>query len=159
MTFLFLGGGLQRSVTPRTSPQTSSTCGMRSESSRCSSLALKTISGPIRAECFLTWRETEEANINKTALAKFLKMVKKTFYTHFIISLICIPAHSDVSLNASSVFIYVPALLEAETRFNDLKMEREAKEAQENNKKPPPFKYIKVRTFIVSITVKNVYII
>lgn len=85
-------------------------------------------------------------------------MVKKTFYTH-LITLICIPAHSVVSLNASSVFIFVPALLEAETRFNDLKMEREAKEAQENNKKPPPFKYIKVLTFIVSITVKNVYII
>ncbi|XP_056616168.1 histone-lysine N-methyltransferase NSD2 isoform X3 [Triplophysa dalaica] len=40
--------------------------------------------------------------------------------------------------------VFKNALLEAETRFNDLKMEREAKEAQENNKKPPPFKYIKV---------------
>lgn len=36
------------------------------------------------------------------------------------------------------------ALLDAETRFKQLKQEREAKEAQENNRKPPPYKYIKV---------------
>jgi histone-lysine N-methyltransferase NSD2 len=39
------------------------------------------------------------------------------------------------------------ALLEAETRFKEIEMEREAKEAQENNKKPPPYKYIKVLPF------------
>lgn len=41
------------------------------------------------------------------------------------------------------------ALLEAETRFKEIEMEREAKEAQENNKKPPPYKYIKVLLFTV----------
>lgn len=44
---------------------------------------------------------------------------------------------------ASSVFICA-ALLQAEARFKEIEMEREAKEAQENNKKPPPYKYIKV---------------
>jgi len=36
------------------------------------------------------------------------------------------------------------ALLEAEVRFKETKLKREAKEAQENNKKPPPYKLIKV---------------
>lgn len=37
------------------------------------------------------------------------------------------------------------ALLEAEARFKEIKMKREAKEAQENSRKPPPYKFIKVR--------------
>uniref|UniRef100_A0A673IXV4 Histone-lysine N-methyltransferase NSD2-like n=1 Tax=Sinocyclocheilus rhinocerous TaxID=307959 RepID=A0A673IXV4_9TELE len=40
--------------------------------------------------------------------------------------------------------VFKNALLEAEARFKEIEMEREAKEAQENNKKPPPYKYIKV---------------
>ncbi|XP_064784883.1 histone-lysine N-methyltransferase NSD2-like isoform X2 [Oncorhynchus masou masou] len=40
--------------------------------------------------------------------------------------------------------VFKNALLEAETRFKEIKMEREAKEAQENNRKPPPYKYIKI---------------
>ena len=42
------------------------------------------------------------------------------------------------------VFIFSIALLEAESRFKEIKMKQEAKEAQENNKKPPPYKFIKV---------------
>ncbi|XP_072533905.1 histone-lysine N-methyltransferase NSD2 isoform X2 [Salminus brasiliensis] len=40
--------------------------------------------------------------------------------------------------------VFKTALLEAEARFKQIKMEREAKEAHENNKKPPPYKYIKI---------------
>ncbi|GAA6110545.1 histone-lysine N-methyltransferase NSD2 [Tachysurus ichikawai] len=40
--------------------------------------------------------------------------------------------------------VFKNAVLEAGARFNQIKMEREAKEAQENNRKPPPYKYIKV---------------
>ncbi|KAM9477375.1 histone-lysine N-methyltransferase NSD2 isoform 2-T3 [Clarias gariepinus] len=40
--------------------------------------------------------------------------------------------------------VFKNAVVEAEARFNHIKMEREAKEAQEKNKKPPPYKYIKV---------------
>uniref|UniRef100_A0A8C1R7U9 Nuclear receptor binding SET domain protein 2 n=1 Tax=Cyprinus carpio TaxID=7962 RepID=A0A8C1R7U9_CYPCA len=40
--------------------------------------------------------------------------------------------------------VFKNALLQAEARFKEIEMEREAKEAQENNKKPPPYKYIKV---------------
>uniref|UniRef100_A0A671SM41 Histone-lysine N-methyltransferase NSD2-like n=1 Tax=Sinocyclocheilus anshuiensis TaxID=1608454 RepID=A0A671SM41_9TELE len=40
--------------------------------------------------------------------------------------------------------VFKNALLEAEARFKEIEIEREAKEAQENNKKPPPYKYIKV---------------
>ncbi|XP_015199885.2 histone-lysine N-methyltransferase NSD2 isoform X2 [Lepisosteus oculatus] len=40
--------------------------------------------------------------------------------------------------------VFKNALLEAEMRFKEIKMEREAKEAQENDRKPPPYKYIKV---------------
>ncbi|XP_051504392.1 histone-lysine N-methyltransferase NSD2-like isoform X1 [Myxocyprinus asiaticus] len=40
--------------------------------------------------------------------------------------------------------VFKNALLEAEARFNEIKMEQEAKEAHENNKKPPPYKFIKV---------------
>lgn len=36
------------------------------------------------------------------------------------------------------------ALLEAEARFKEIKMKREAKEAQEYSRKPPPYKFIKV---------------
>uniref|UniRef100_A0A4W5KK47 Nuclear receptor binding SET domain protein 2 n=1 Tax=Hucho hucho TaxID=62062 RepID=A0A4W5KK47_9TELE len=39
--------------------------------------------------------------------------------------------------------VFKNALLEAENRFKEIKMEREAKETQENNRKPPPYKYIK----------------
>uniref|UniRef100_A0A8C9R0U1 Nuclear receptor binding SET domain protein 2 n=1 Tax=Scleropages formosus TaxID=113540 RepID=A0A8C9R0U1_SCLFO len=40
--------------------------------------------------------------------------------------------------------VFQNALLEAEMRFNEIRVEREAKEAQENERKPPPYKYIKV---------------
>ncbi|MFT7816418.1 histone-lysine N-methyltransferase NSD2 [Arapaima gigas] len=40
--------------------------------------------------------------------------------------------------------VFSDALLEAEARFNEIRVEREAKEAQENERKPPPYKYIKV---------------
>ncbi|XP_034015655.1 histone-lysine N-methyltransferase NSD2 isoform X2 [Thalassophryne amazonica] len=40
--------------------------------------------------------------------------------------------------------VFKSALLEAEARFKEIKMKREAKEAQENNRKPPPYKFIKV---------------
>ncbi|KAG5848175.1 hypothetical protein ANANG_G00095680, partial [Anguilla anguilla] len=40
--------------------------------------------------------------------------------------------------------VFKNALLEAESRFREIKQEREAKEAQENDRKPPPYKYIKV---------------
>lgn len=40
--------------------------------------------------------------------------------------------------------VFKNALLEAEARFNEIKVKREAKEAQENSRKPPPYKFIKV---------------
>ncbi|XP_072222126.1 histone-lysine N-methyltransferase NSD2 isoform X1 [Leuresthes tenuis] len=40
--------------------------------------------------------------------------------------------------------VFKNALLEAEARFKEMKMKREAKEAQENSRKPPPYKFIKV---------------
>ncbi|KAM9777839.1 histone-lysine N-methyltransferase NSD2 [Neosynchiropus ocellatus] len=40
--------------------------------------------------------------------------------------------------------VFKNALLEAEARFSEIKMKREAKEAEANNKKPPPYKFIKV---------------
>nr|XP_061798762.1 histone-lysine N-methyltransferase NSD2-like [Nerophis lumbriciformis] len=40
--------------------------------------------------------------------------------------------------------VFKTALLEAEARFKEVKMKREAKEAQEKNRKPPPYKFIKV---------------
>ncbi|KAI1887403.1 hypothetical protein AGOR_G00189940 [Albula goreensis] len=40
--------------------------------------------------------------------------------------------------------VFKNALLEAEARFREIKQEREAKEAQENDRKPPPYKYIKI---------------
>ncbi|XP_055087178.1 histone-lysine N-methyltransferase NSD2 isoform X1 [Periophthalmus magnuspinnatus] len=40
--------------------------------------------------------------------------------------------------------VFKSALLEAEERFTEIKMKREAKEAQENSRKPPPYKFIKV---------------
>ncbi|XP_023668230.1 histone-lysine N-methyltransferase NSD2 isoform X1 [Paramormyrops kingsleyae] len=40
--------------------------------------------------------------------------------------------------------VFKNALMDAEARFVEIKREREAKEAQENDKKPPPYKYIKV---------------
>lgn len=40
--------------------------------------------------------------------------------------------------------VFKNALLEAEARFKEIKLKREAKEAQENSRKPPPYKFIKV---------------
>ncbi|KAF7201203.1 histone-lysine N-methyltransferase NSD2 [Nothobranchius furzeri] len=40
--------------------------------------------------------------------------------------------------------VFKNALLEAEARFKEVKMKREAKEAQEISRKPPPYKFIKV---------------
>ncbi|XP_055361927.1 histone-lysine N-methyltransferase NSD2 isoform X2 [Betta splendens] len=40
--------------------------------------------------------------------------------------------------------VFKNALLEAEARFKEIKIKREAKEAQENSRKPPPYKVIKV---------------
>lgn len=36
------------------------------------------------------------------------------------------------------------ALQEAEARFREIKLQREAKETQESERKPPPYKHIKV---------------
>lgn len=83
-SFKILDGGLQRSVTLRTSQQTSSTCVMRLESSPCSSLALKIISGHTRAESFLTWRGTGEANTNRLALGRSLRMVTYSLFYYLI---------------------------------------------------------------------------
>lgn len=43
------------------------------------------------------------------------------------------------------------ALLEAEARFKEIKIKREAKEAQQNSRKPPPYKFIKVCNLFVCI--------
>ncbi|KAJ3613756.1 hypothetical protein NHX12_020002 [Muraenolepis orangiensis] len=40
--------------------------------------------------------------------------------------------------------VFKNALMEAEARFKEIRLKREAKEAQENDKKPPPYKFIKV---------------
>ncbi|XP_041828591.1 histone-lysine N-methyltransferase NSD2 isoform X2 [Melanotaenia boesemani] len=40
--------------------------------------------------------------------------------------------------------VFKNALLEAEARFKEMKIKREAKEAQENSRKPPPYKFIKI---------------
>ncbi|XP_074465891.1 histone-lysine N-methyltransferase NSD2 isoform X2 [Sebastes fasciatus] len=40
--------------------------------------------------------------------------------------------------------VFKNALVEAEIRFKVIKIKREAKEAQENSRKPPPYKFIKV---------------
>lgn len=39
----------------------------------------------------------------------------------------------------------VLALQEAEARFREIKLQREAKETQESERKPPPYKHIKVK--------------
>lgn len=43
------------------------------------------------------------------------------------------------------LFLSSSALLEAEARFKEIKMKREKKEAQQYSRKPPPYKFIKVR--------------
>ncbi|XP_068608104.1 histone-lysine N-methyltransferase NSD2 [Brachionichthys hirsutus] len=40
--------------------------------------------------------------------------------------------------------VFKNALLEAEARFKEIKVKREAREAQQNSRKPPPYKFIKV---------------
>ncbi|XP_077202037.1 histone-lysine N-methyltransferase NSD2 isoform X2 [Paroedura picta] len=40
--------------------------------------------------------------------------------------------------------VFKNALQDAETRFREIKLRREAKETQENERKPPPYKHIKV---------------
>ncbi|RMC14419.1 hypothetical protein DUI87_09515 [Hirundo rustica rustica] len=47
-------------------------------------------------------------------------------------------------VNVSWCFVCSKALQEAETRFREIKLQREAKETQESERKPPPYKHIKV---------------
>uniref|UniRef100_A0A3Q2YGJ6 Nuclear receptor binding SET domain protein 2 n=1 Tax=Hippocampus comes TaxID=109280 RepID=A0A3Q2YGJ6_HIPCM len=49
--------------------------------------------------------------------------------------------------------VFKTALLEAESRFKEMKMKREAKEAQEKNRKPPPYKFIKVNKAVGKVQV------
>lgn len=48
--------------------------------------------------------------------------------------------------------IVFSALLEAEARFKEIKMKREAKEAQQNSRKPPAYKFIKVWNLRTELT-------
>ena len=43
------------------------------------------------------------------------------------------------------------ALQEAEARFREIKLQREAKETQESERKPPPYKHIKVKFEEISL--------
>ncbi|XP_010640019.1 histone-lysine N-methyltransferase NSD2 isoform X3 [Fukomys damarensis] len=56
------------------------------------------------------------------------------------------PLHSCVSCHASNPSNPRPskALQEAEARFREVKLQREARETQESERKPPPYKHIKV---------------
>ncbi|KAF4796519.1 hypothetical protein TURU_083591 [Turdus rufiventris] len=47
-------------------------------------------------------------------------------------------------VNVSWCFVCSKALQEAETRFREIKLQREAKETQESERRPPPYKHIKV---------------
>ncbi|KAJ7419014.1 histone-lysine N-methyltransferase NSD2 isoform X4 [Willisornis vidua] len=47
-------------------------------------------------------------------------------------------------VNVSWCFVCSKALQEAEARFREIKLQREAKETQESERKPPPYKHIKV---------------
>lgn len=136
-------GGQQKSVTPGISLQISSTYVMRLESSLFTFLDQKITTGHTRAVCSLIWRETGQADTRRLALGRSLKMVMLVDgFTSFNIR----PSHLYQCVFICSLSVMSLAVLEAEARFKQIKMEREAKEAQENNRKPPPYKYIKVLT-------------
>ncbi|XP_077420004.1 histone-lysine N-methyltransferase NSD2 isoform X2 [Vanacampus margaritifer] len=49
--------------------------------------------------------------------------------------------------------VFKRALSEAESQFKEMKMKQEAKEAQEKNRKPPPYKFIKVNKAVGKVQV------
>lgn len=53
------------------------------------------------------------------------------------------PREVTVSLKAGGL-VDLSALQEAEARFREIKLQREARETQESERKPPPYKHIKV---------------
>lgn len=68
--------------------------------------------------------------------------------------MLCFNTHGNKQVILGAVIFFLAFLLmlqsfsalqEAETRFREIKLQREAKETQESERKPPPYKHIKVK--------------
>lgn len=68
--------------------------------------------------------------------------------------MLCFNTHGNEQVSLRGVILFLAFLLilqsfsalqEAETRFREIKLQREAKETQESERKPPPYKHIKVK--------------
>lgn len=68
--------------------------------------------------------------------------------------MLCFNTHGNEQVSLRGVILFLAfrlmlrsfsALQEAETRFREIKLQREAKETQESERKPPPYKHIKVK--------------
>lgn len=68
--------------------------------------------------------------------------------------MLCFNTHGNEQVSLGGVILFLAFLLmlpsfsalqEAEARFREIKLQREAKETQESERKPPPYKHIKVK--------------
>lgn len=111
-----------------------------------------TTTGSIKAVSFPTWRVTRTLSLVRSTSTKPSRKVLSSwealscFCIEFLQSLFFKVAHFHESWEV----MYVLALEEAARRFQELKAQRESREALEqerNSRKPPPYKFIKVLCF------------
>lgn len=113
---------------------------MTSVTSPSSSSAPTTTTGSTRAVSSLTWRMTRTLSRVRSTSTKHLRKV--TFAGESPSLSFCHRRN-----NARLRFWCLSALEEAARRFQELKAQRESREALEqerNSRKPPPYKFIKV---------------
>lgn len=72
--------------------------------------------------------------------------IGKVFKNGEALNLLCVTLPAPTSVRFFMPYVS-SALLEAEARFKEIKLKREAREAQQNSRKPPPYKSIKVGMF------------
>lgn len=141
ISLLVAGGGQLRSATLAWCRQTFRACAMTSVTSPSSSSAPMTTTGSTRAVSSLTWRMTRTLSRVRSTSTKHLRKV--TFSRESPSLSFCHRRNNTLTLR----FWCLSALEEAARRFQELKAQRESREALEqerNSRKPPPYKFIKV---------------
>ena len=162
------GGGQQKSAIPKPFPRTSSGWGTMSASFPFTSLAPMTTCGPTRPGSSLTWTWMPTAKKRwEKVLMPHTRKVRNNFSTvvmsadpgregpsEWIESCVLLWCLVCWKLTFSRCWFPTSALEEAAARFRELQAEKELRQLQEdrkNDRKPPPYKHIKVRkTLFVS---------
>lgn len=157
------GGGQQRSAIPKPSQTTSCEWGTMLGSFLFTSLAPMTTCGPTRPGSSLiwTWMLTAKKRWGKVLMPPTRKVPSALYRASCTDPIrgsclyvfdwkVCVCSRFD-DLTLCDCWFSAPALEEAAVRFRELQAEKELRQLQEdrkNDRKPPPYKHIKVREMI-----------